>query len=492
MMSDILKSLLVKYHSKRASEEADLAFYAVTLDFKNQDLPLADLFSGLLCKEQLKWQNLLLIFAVYNMFSVPFAICVSRGDWPENETGENMLELVEKIGDVLFILEVFFNFYLPYEEEGVLINIHTLIHRNYLRGWFGLDVIGAIPLELPLFLMEGNSTSTRLLRLNKLVRFFRLNFYWGRMEKGLLEINPSLIRLGKFIFLFFLSAHWVACLWLEVVRNEDDEDVKKWVGVHDFNDPVRWALWDRYFQAFYWALVTMVGYGGTIPQTFLESFFSFCVVTVGVGMYIVVIGTVGTIVLNLDTSENKHRQHMESMNDFLRLKKIPRYLVNKVHSYYDFLWRSRQGSESVATENDLPMYLKVEIAMYICKDLMAKVPFFKQASDHFFRQLCTLLYPLVCLPDTRIVMKGEMGKEMYFIVKGSLEVIAEHVEENGDVKERTLCIMEQGQYFGELALMCKSKRTVTIRSREFCDLLVLNADDFRVCLQTGHRVQILT
>ena len=489
-----LKRVLVKYHQHRASKEADLNFYAVTLDYKNQELPLADLFSGLLCNEQLKWQTLLLVFAVYNMFYVPFTLFVSRGQYDRTPSLESMLEVFEKVGDVVFLFEVFFNFYLPYEEEGVQINVHTLVREKYLKGWFILDVTGALPLELPVAILYGNSQTTRWLRVNKLVRFFRLNFYWERMEKNLLTVNPALIRLGKFIFLFILVAHWVACLWLEFVRLEGLR-AQKWLGVHDFEDVAIWTVWDRYCQAFNWALATMVGYGGTIPQTATESVFSFVVVVVGVVMYVVVIGTVGTIVLNLDSAENSHREKIENMNEFFRLKHLPASVVAKVHAYFDFMWRSRQGIDAVTTVNALPQYLKTDIAMYLCRDLVVKVSFFYGLSDHFFRQLVVQLTPLVCVPCTEVVVSGETGKEMYFIRKGSLDVTATHAMEDGTLQERLVCVLKEGQHFGELALLCKSKRTMTVRTREFCDLMVLTAVDFRVCIFSQyfcHRVYCTT
>eukprot|EP01064_Diplonema_japonicum_P009203 TRINITY_DN1667_c1_g2_i1.p1 TRINITY_DN1667_c1_g2~~TRINITY_DN1667_c1_g2_i1.p1 ORF type:complete len:576 (+),score=135.60 TRINITY_DN1667_c1_g2_i1:94-1821(+) len=481
MMREVFRKALVMYHNSKA-QEVDLGFYARTVDYKRPDLDLADLFSGFLCKEQVKWQTILLLFAVYNMFAAPFAVFVARGAWPSYKLAEILLATFEYAGDTLFILEVLFNFYLPFEEEGVQVNIHTLIRQKYLRGWFTIDVVGALPLDLFFLLAEGNSQETRLLRLNKLVRFFRLNFYWGRMEKNLTDINPSLIRLGKFVFLFFLTAHWIACLWLEVIRLEGWSQASKWVGLNDFNNEVLWSMWDKYFQAYYWALVTMVGYGGTVPHTAIESLFSFIVVSVGVVMYVVVIGTVGSIVLNLDTIENGYRQKIEHINEFFHLRAVPPKLSNKVRSYYDFMWRSRQGIDSVATVNDLPQYLKIEISSFICKDMMAKVPLFEGANEQFFRQLAIVLRPLVCLPNTRVVTKGEMGKEMYFISKGSLEVIIDFPLEDGTLIEKTVCTLKEGQHFGEIALLCRSKRSATIRTREFCDLFMLKAEDFRLLM----------
>eukprot|EP01065_Artemidia_motanka_P052073 TRINITY_DN930_c2_g1_i1.p1 TRINITY_DN930_c2_g1~~TRINITY_DN930_c2_g1_i1.p1 ORF type:complete len:718 (+),score=266.58 TRINITY_DN930_c2_g1_i1:72-2156(+) len=485
-----VESLLRRYHERRIMQERDLNFYAVSVDYSQAHFN--DLFSGLLCKEQVKWQMLLLSFAVYNVFFIPFTICVGRSDWPSDDGTAAAFQAVDAIGDVLFILEVFFNFYLPFEEEGVQINIHQRIRRRYIRGWLILDVIGAIPLDVPFALVYGfNSEVARLCRLNKTIRVFRLKFYWGRMEKSVLNVNPSLIRLGKFVFTFFLVAHVVACLWLQVIRLEGWEKADTWVGLSDFLVENKWSLSDQYFQAFYWSVATMVGYGGTVPQSPVQSIFSFLCVVVGVAMYIVVIGSVGSIVVHLDSSTNLHRQRVENMNNFLFLKKVPESLANRVRSYYDFMWRSRQGIDSTATMNDLPQYLKVEVATHICAEMMSKVPLFQDADEQFVRSLVASLRPLVCLPRTQVVTKGEMGKEMYFISRGSVEVVIEipNAEEPGTMMERVVGTLIEGQFFGEIALLCKSKRSATIRAKDYCDLFLLTADDFRLLLEQNNHVK---
>ena len=473
----VLRRALVEYHKQRTSKEADMMLYARTVDHSKKNLPLADLFSGLLCKEQMKWQTILLLFAVYNMFSVPFSIA-AQGDWNKSFAVEVILEVLEKVGDAFFILEVFFNFYLPYEEEGVQVNVHEDIRKKYLTGWFTVDVIGAVPLEIP-FIGNG-ATWTVYLRLNKLVRFFRLNFYWGRMEKNLLEVNPSLIRLGKFLFLFILSAHWVACVWLMTIKMEEDEAAEKWFGLNDFTDPDIWGIWDKYFQALNFAFVTMVGYGGAVPQTFLESMFSVISVSIGVVMYVVVIGTVGTIMLNLDTAENTHRQRTQNLNAFIKQKNLPPSIIAKVHAYQGFMWRSRQGIDATKTLNDLPTYLKVEIQMMVSRHLLDRVPFLEGVSDHFYRMLCLHLKPVVCLPDTRIVVQGETGREMYFVMKGTMDCVLTYSSPEGEL-EKIVGTVEDGSHFGEIALLLKTNRAYTLRSRGYCDLLRLDTEDFQVC-----------
>jgi len=71
-------------------------------------------------------------------------------------------------------------------------------------------------------------------------------------------------------------------------------------------------------------------------------------------------------------------------------------------------------------------------------------------------------------PRYTIVMQGEPGDSMFFIVSGEVEV---------EVQPRPIR-MGPGQYFGEIALLQEAPRSATIVSVTECELLVLNAADF--------------
>jgi len=72
-----------------------------------------------------------------------------------------------------------------------------------------------------------------------------------------------------------------------------------------------------------------------------------------------------------------------------------------------------------------------------------QVPIFKDCEPSFTARLVELLQPRLYAPRDIIIFEGELGKEMYFIVRGSVEI------EIGGSVVNTLGAM---QYFGELAL----------------------------------------
>ncbi len=100
--------------------------------------------------------------------------------------------------------------------------------------------------------------------------------------------------------------------------------------------------------------------------------------------------------------------------------------------------------------------------------LVAKLPLFANLEASRIAAIARLLKLDVVPPRYTIVMQGEPGDSMFFIVSGEVEV---------EVQPRPIR-MGPGQYFGEIALLQEAPRTATIVSVTECELLVLNAADF--------------
>ena len=95
------------------------------------------------------------------------------------------------------------------------------IMRNYLRGWFGLDVFTVLPFDL---LFAGIASAARMtidanmfrllrmLRLLKLARILRASRIISRWQDHI-SVSFALMSLVKFSFLIMVLAHWLACLW---------------------------------------------------------------------------------------------------------------------------------------------------------------------------------------------------------------------------------------------------------------------------------------
>ena len=106
-------------------------------------------------------------------------------------------------------------------------------------------------------------------------------------------------------------------------------------------------------------------------------------------------------------------------------------------------------------------------------ELVAKLPLFAHLDASRIAAIARLLKLDVVPSRYTIVRRGEPGDAMFFIVSGEVEVeMRPHPVRLGP-----------GQYFGEIALLREVPRTATIMSVTECELLVLNAVDFRRLLE---------
>ena len=99
----------------------------------------------------------------------------------------------------IFIVDMGFNFFLPYRESikkgGALVKSHKRIARRYLKTWFFIDLVSVIPVDniMMSFDTSGSSNASllslirmlRLLRLIKLARILRASRIFSRWENSI-------------------------------------------------------------------------------------------------------------------------------------------------------------------------------------------------------------------------------------------------------------------------------------------------------------------
>jgi len=101
--------------------------------------------------------------------------------------------------------------------------------------------------------------------------------------------------------------------------------------------------------------------------------------------------------------------------------------------------------------------------------LFEQVPFFRNASREFLRDVIPRLDARVVAPGEVVVHEGDVGDEMYFLTKGQVEVV------RGDPPER-LMILRPGSFFGELAILRDAPRAATIRALDDVEVYALRRD----------------
>ncbi|KNC97168.1 hypothetical protein, variant [Spizellomyces punctatus DAOM BR117] len=107
-----------------------------------------------------------------------------------------------------------------------------------------------------------------------------------------------------------------------------------------------------------------------------------------------------------------------------------------------------------------------EFITNIARKDVSKLPIFSDASDEFIEQLGKRLTPEIFPAAATIIAKGDDSDCIFFIVRGSVQVLDANSNE-------IHAEMSAGSFFGELGVVLNVQRTASIKAKEECYLLKL-------------------
>jgi glucose-6-phosphate 1-dehydrogenase len=104
------------------------------------------------------------------------------------------------------------------------------------------------------------------------------------------------------------------------------------------------------------------------------------------------------------------------------------------------------------------------------EEVLKRVPLFKDGDMLFLEQVIMALRSAQVEAGDLVIRKGEMGRELYLIARGSVEVL--------DEKGQAIKVLSDGDIFGEMGVLLSRPRSADIRAKTSCDLFVLDKSDF--------------
>lgn len=112
--------------------------------------------------------------------------------------------------------------------------------------------------------------------------------------------------------------------------------------------------------------------------------------------------------------------------------------------------------------------------------LVARVPFFAELDAHQIAEIAAKLRLHRAVSGEVLMRSGEVGHCMYFIAAGRVDVA---------LPDRVV-VLQDGDFFGEIALLTDSLRTATVRARTACHLLTLDVRDFRKVMEANPELKV--
>ncbi|KAG0327772.1 hypothetical protein BGZ99_006879 [Dissophora globulifera] len=105
-----------------------------------------------------------------------------------------------------------------------------------------------------------------------------------------------------------------------------------------------------------------------------------------------------------------------------------------------------------------------------------KVPLFQSCSTEVIHLLSLKVEPRTYNLGESIIRRGEIGREMYFIVSGVVEILS-------DDNLRVLARFREGQFFGEIACLLDVPRIANVKAVSQVEVFVLTKDNLQAVFQ---------
>ncbi|ORY39386.1 camp-binding domain-like protein [Rhizoclosmatium globosum] len=233
---------------------------------------------------------------------------------------------------------------------------------------------------------------------------------------------------------------------------------------------------DRYV----WMILQSIG--NIFPLEFIagtsaEQIAAFIFSAIGAVLYAILIGLVSSAAISYDAPGKLYRQKIDELTEYLHWKQIDNRTSKKLLDYYDFKYRGKYFEESSLLA-DMNESLRREISTMNCKRLIEKVPFLKRncgdgRDDIFMGKIATALVPVFFVPGDYVFNQGERSTEMFFVLSGTVNIIV-----NGCI----VASFDDGNFFGEVALIANIPRTASVQAATACNLYSLSAKDFQAII----------
>ncbi|XP_042725426.1 cyclic nucleotide-gated cation channel beta-3 [Lagopus leucura] len=321
---------------------------------------------------------------------------------------------------------------------------------------FRLDLISVLPFDI-LYFFFGFNPAFRVNRMLKHNTFFEFN---DRLEAILDKayIYRVIRTTGYLLFILHINA----CLYY-------------WASDYEGLGSTRWVYdgqGNMYLRCYYWAVRTLITIGGLPePQTLFEIVFQLLNFFLGVFVFSSLIGQMRDVIGAATAGQNYYRSCMDNTVSYMNTYSIPKLVQNRVRTWYEYTWDSQGMLDESELLEQMPTKMQLAIAIDVNFAIVNKVDLFKGCDTQMIYDMLLRLKSIVYLPGDFVCKKGEIGREMYIIKQGEVQVLG------GPDGTKVLVTLRAGAVFGEISLLAAgggNRRTANVVAHGFANLFILD------------------
>ena len=445
----------------------------------------------------------------------------------------------------VFIADLAIKMRTSFMQEGAEVRDPRAIAKLYVGSvWFYVDLVAALPLGL---LMKAGCGGAHCSAVDafamqgvKCLRVFKASGTGGRahpLTHLTSRIDPAIMRIMKLAFILVIAWHWMGCSWWYVsgmeLRPPISAEHNPW---HPTEELLAAPAAQQWIHSIYWALRCSVSaeVPGE-PETALESSLTALFIVAGVCIDCTLIGLVASALSNIDPANRKRQEKLEAITAYMRYKRVPQRLRERMHEYFDYVFSTMSGLDEAKLFQEIPVSLRRQLGLAMNRKLFTHVPLFKFCDVRCILSLVDRLSPMIFMPGDFVVREGEPGRALYFINRGSVNVLkpreptgpvargararrlsdtsavptqlrgtarllkvlkerahaalglrSADVRRESGVKTAEAAVARQlseGEFFGEQSLLQRTPCSSSARTTTFCELMALWDEDFHAVIK---------
>jgi potassium voltage-gated channel Eag-related subfamily H protein 7 len=452
---------------------------------------------GVLTEERLKsWDSImaLLIFftATVTIYEISFL-----------DVELNVMFGINRLVDLCFLIDIALSFRRPFYKNHIANYDRRTIAKNYVRGWFLIDCVSAIPGDAFSLGMdtEDDLTLLRLLKVLKLLKLFRIlkGYQAILMIAARLNIQHATVQIFGFLLIVLLYIHWLGCMMHMLPDFEGtgcgEEFLTMWEGEEGWSQTgegktnwiaaaglCRKSEANRWLGSLELAFGTMgMGYGWIYPYTGMERLFCLLSMMIGGMLHAFAIGSFCTVLSTHDPATIDFNSKHDLLLRYMDEHHFPSALKNRVKSYYAYTRGIIRDKTYIDLQSNMTPKLQFDVARHCHKRWLKDLPLFRASNrieaDAFIGAVAVKMVSVAYPPREVIFVKGEFALAMYVITRGLVHCC------DPDLGGARLNV--SGFLFGEEILLTRGVRYDTACSLSYVNLLSLSRTDLEEILHMG-------
>jgi len=430
---------------------------------------------------RMTWDILIMILLFYISLALPYALGFGQPD---------ELSTMDRVFDLVFCVDVVLNFRTSFvDSDEYTILDGREIGCRYLKTWFLLDFMSSVPFDWLTAGLLPSFQPAKLLKMGKVAKVMKLlkvnnmlkgcegsELFVQMEEKSASKASQTMVRLVQLMCLNLVLAHWLACFGASVDNNHLD--------VYFEGNGITPTGVQKYLAAVYWAMTTLstVGYGDILPTTDFERIYAMFAMVVGGAFYGYIIGSVTSIVADMDLNARAFSNRMDLVQSWLDCHvEIPKSLRRRVRKSYRITLSKQSALEDHLVLAELSPELRSEMARFIINGHVRANPMFSGVSAGALANLVMVLQHNHAHSNEFIVKIANPGVAMYTLVDGTARYDKGSIwrPPRVSIDDPKFHKLKEGESFGEeIVFGLEETYTYTIVAITSCQFHSISEDGF--------------